>query len=171
MRGSTGLMAIAFVVLLGLFCLPVLAQSQDDMGTGGDAGNSIGNATLIEVSSGNGFETYGDPDFYKFPVAKGREVAVEISTKNGAFQITLYDTNQQNVDYTNISPNETPRTVSWKATKDGFFYLKIRITSGYSATYSIEISGMKGAAEEEPEGIVDKGGALNLYTSWFEIVT
>ncbi len=50
------------VLLCSLGMISVYAQTQDDMLTGGDAGNTIDDATLIEIDSGNGFE--GFPDQY-----------------------------------------------------------------------------------------------------------
>lgn len=124
------------------------------MGSGGDAGGDLASATLFDGSKGNGFcSSTNDRDFLKFPVTNGQDVEIEVSTRNGNFQFTLYDTNQQNVDYTNINPNETPGSMLWTSITDGFFYIKVDMKTGISATYTIEISS-SGVETSEP-GLLD----------------
>ena len=63
---KASLKALLLLTLLwSMGCIIAYAQTQDDMGTGGDAGNVLENAALIEVSEGNGY-VYGVLDWYDY---------------------------------------------------------------------------------------------------------
>ncbi len=129
------------------------ATTQDDMGTGGDAGNTIENATLIEAPSGNGYGGFDDQyDWYKIPVVNGQTISIEMSSNTGFFYIQLFDTNQQKVDQATHEARESqpPVSVSWTATKSGFFYFKVKHEYFTWDTYSLEITGMT-PPNESPE--------------------
>jgi hypothetical protein len=140
------------VLLCSLGLISVYAQTQDDMLTGGDAGNTIDDATLIEIDSGNGFEGYPDQyDWYKIAVVKDQTISVRLSSNTGYFSLELYDTNQQRVDSVSHDGGDSPPVwVTWTATKPGFFYVLSKHFYGSYDTYSLLITGMAEPVNEPP---------------------
>lgn len=121
--------------------------------SGGDAGNTLDDATLIAISEGNGwvYNPMDRFDYYKFPVVKDQEVSVWMSTKNGIVSTILYDTNMLNVDRATYDDTDDPPVlVSWTPTKDGFFYLQLQNAYAIGMTYSLTISGMAQQVNEAP---------------------
>ena len=144
MRSNSLKIFVFLLFFCFIFVVPVYSQTQDDMLSGGDAGNTIDTATLIEINEGNGYNAYPDQDdWYKIPVVKDQEISVRLSSNTGYFNLQLYDTNQQRVDSVSHDGGDSPPVwVSWTATKSGFFYIAVK-HSYYSAdTYSLQIYGM-----------------------------
>jgi len=145
-------MLMVAVLLCSLGMIVVLGQTQDDMLSGGDAGNTIDDATLIEIDSGNGFEGYPDQyDWYKIAVVKDQTISVRLSSNTGYFSLELYDTNQQRVDSVSHDGGDSPPVwVTWTATKPGFFYVLSKHFYGSYDTYSLLITGMAEPVNEPP---------------------
>jgi len=145
-------MLMVAVLLCSLGMIVVLGQTQDDMLSGGDAGNTIDDATLIEIDSGNGFEGYPDQyDWYKIAVVKDQTISVRLSSNTWYFSLELYDTNQQRVDSVSHDGGDSPPVwVTWTATKPGFFYVLSKHFYGSYDTYSLLITGMAEPVNEPP---------------------
>jgi len=107
---------------------------QDDMGTGGDAGNSIGAATRVEKNaSGTGYmDTSDTEDYYKVQVSSGQTIRVEMSPSTVDFDLYLYDTNQSQVDLSILGGTQTD-SVEEIAAASGDYY--IRVYGYYPAVY------------------------------------
>jgi PKD repeat protein len=136
---------------------------QDDMGSGGDAGDEIGEATEIEPGSGNGYEWSGDRyDFYKIDVMVGQTVECELTSNTGDFDLHLYDHNQLRVDIESYQlSDDIPATVTWTATSPGYFYVEVRLMRS-QGTYSMTV---ERTGNEPPDASFDfmvEGGTIML---------
>ncbi|MFX0050929.1 MAG: PKD domain-containing protein, partial [Candidatus Hermodarchaeota archaeon] len=78
----------------GNYTFIVQMTSQDDAGSGGDAGDTFGTALLITPGSYNGTLIYGsdDSDYYKLTASAGQVLTVEMTPDPTAnFDLSLYD--------------------------------------------------------------------------------
>lgn len=113
--------------------------SQDDFGTGADAGNSLGTATLISAGSGAGYLDNADTeDWYKIAVSRGQTVEVSMSPPSDFdFDLGLYDAGGYLVDSSTAWGADS---VSARADSDGHFYIRVyRYVGGgvYSMTVDV----------------------------------
>jgi hypothetical protein len=142
---------------------------QDDMGTGGEAGNTIDDATLVGPSVGNGYNWSGDrEDYYRVSVVEGQTVAVEITNNTGAYDLTLYDVNQLRVDADNHNPVENPGRVEWIATRYGYFYVYVWFTSYVGSSYTLTVSTTEAETNKPPAAYYEwwiSGGTLYVDAS------
>jgi len=131
--------SLAFLFSM-IYVKPVVATVQDDMGTGGDAGNTFDTATLISAGTGTGYLDSNDQnDYYKISVSEGQSISVSMTPPFGSdFDLRLYDSNQTQVDYSNSSGSVTD-TVTYTATTSGYFYVKVYLWGG-SGTYSMVVT-------------------------------
>ena len=153
---------------------PTLADSlfqqntseQNDMGTGGDAGNSMSAATLISAGSGTGYlDSTDTTDYYKVAVSSGQTVRVSMTPPSGSdFDLYIYDTNQSQVDSSNLGGSQTD-TVEATASASGYFYIYVYHYSG-SGTYSMTVTITGGGATQNDMGSsADAGNSIGAATT------
>ena len=133
-------------------------SSQNDMGTGGDAGNTISDATTISGGSGTGYIDSSDTaDYYKIAVSSGMDFIITMTPPSGAdFDLVLYDTNQTSI-HTSSYGGTTTDTVGAIATGSGYFYVKVYQYTG-SGTYSMDVSVAGGTSTQNDMGTGDDAG-------------
>lgn len=126
---------------------------QDDMGSGGDAGSEIGEATEIEPGTGSGWtNSYLRYDFYKIQVSPGQTVDVEVTSTTGDYVLLLFDHFQYRVDVEDFDRvKEIPATVTWTATSPGYFYIEVRHMSN-AGYYQMTVNR---AGNEPPEAMFE----------------
>ncbi|PIU13223.1 MAG: hypothetical protein COT21_02340, partial [Hadesarchaea archaeon CG08_land_8_20_14_0_20_51_8] len=149
----------------GSYDISVFAASsttQNDMGMGGDAGNTINAATLISAGAGTGYIDDTDTvDYYKVQVTSGQTVSVNMTPPYGSdFDLKLYNTNQSEVDSSTLSGSQTD-TVEATATGTGYFYIRVyQYTESRSYSMTITITG--GEAPQNDMGTnADAGNSLS----------
>jgi hypothetical protein len=105
--------------------------TQNDMGTGVDAGNTLSASTTIEAGSGTGYVDSTDTaDYYKIGVTSGQTISVSMTPPSGSdFDLKLYDTSQSQVDSSTLGGSQTD-TVEATATASGYFYIYVYRYSG-----------------------------------------
>ena len=119
----------------------VSTEAQNDMGSGGDAGNSFSAAISLTLpATGTGYLDSTDyHDFYGFDISSGQRISIAMTPPSGAdFNIYLYNPNQVRVS-SSISTGSAAESISYTAPSSGYYYLKISQYSG-SGTYSLTIS-------------------------------
>jgi hypothetical protein len=134
---------------------------QNDMGTGGDAGNSMSAATLISAGSGTGYiDSTDTADYYKISVTSGQTISVRMTPPSGSdFDLKLYDTNQSQVDSSNLGGSQTD-TVEATASASGYFYIYVYHYSG-TGTYSMTVTVTGGGTTQNDMGTgADAGNSI-----------
>ena len=111
----------------GDYTLSVTLKGQNDAGTGGDAGDSINDATHIEPGTYTGYMGYTDQeDWYSFTVNAGEGIFVDLKIlEKSDYDIHLYDPSGKEVCYAKYYGDdhlEYPATISgeWKIKLDMF---------------------------------------------------
>ena len=139
--------------------------TQNDMGTGTDAGNSIGAATTIVAGSGTGYIDSTDTgDYYKVSVSSGQTIRATMTPPSGSdFDLKLYDTNQSQVASSTLGGSSTD-TVTGTATTSGYFYIYVYRYSG-SDTYSMTVTVTGGATQNDMSTGTDAGNSLSAATT------
>jgi hypothetical protein len=139
--------------------------TQNDMGTGGDAGNSIGAATTITAGSGTGYiDSMDTADYYKVSVTSGQTISASMTPPSGSdFDLKLYDTNQSQVDSSTLGGSQTD-TVEATASASGYFYIYVYRYSG-SGIYSMTITITGGAVQNDMGTGIDAGNTLSAATT------
>jgi hypothetical protein len=134
--------------------------TQDDMGTGTDAGDSLSVATAIAAGSGTGYIDSTDiNDYYKVYVNSGQTISVDMTPPTGSdFDLYLYDSSQYQVDSSAYGGSQTD-SVSDTATVDGYYYIYVEHWSG-SGIYSMVITVTGGAAQDDANSGGDAGGSF-----------
>jgi len=148
----------------GIYSLTVTVTggtTQDDMGTGTDAGNSISTATTIPAGSGMGYidstDTY---DYYKVRVTSGQTVSVSMTPPSGSdFDLSLYDTNQSQVDSSTFGGSQID-TVEGTAAASGYFYITVYQYSG-SGIYSMAVTVTGGTTQNDANSGTDAGNSFS----------
>jgi hypothetical protein len=117
--------------------------SQNDAGTGGDAGDSFSTATLIGTGSKKGTLYKSNPtdtdDYYKFYVENGQRIYVSMTPPSGVdFDLQLYDPNGYLKAGSYYGAGYTD-SVSYTADSTGNWTIRIYIYSG-EGQYSFYVS-------------------------------
>ena len=167
MRKAILVLVISLAFLFSFIHIgPVVAPTQNDMGAGGDAGNTFDTATLINAGSGTGYlDSTDEVDYYKISVSVGQSISVSMmSPSDSDFDLRLYDSNQTQVDYSNSSGSVTD-TVTYTATTSGYFYVKVYLWSG-SGTYSMVVTIIGGEVTTQNDMGTggDAGNSLSVAT-------
>jgi hypothetical protein len=144
----------------GIYSLTVTVMggaTQNDMGTGTDAGNSISAATAIPAGSGTGFIDPTDTDdYYRVSVSSGQIVSVSMTPPSGSdFDLALYGTDQSEIDWSTYGGSQTD-TVEGVATSSGYFHIRVYQWSG-SGVYSLTITVTGGTAQNDWNSGQDAG--------------
>jgi hypothetical protein len=139
--------------------------TQNDMGTGADAGNSIGVATTIIADSGTGYiDSTDTADYYKVSVLNGQTVSVSMTPSSGSdFDLKLYDTSQSQVDSSTLSGSQTD-SVEGVATASGYFCIYVYRYSG-QGIYSMAVTVTGGATQNDMSTGTDAGNSLSATTT------
>jgi hypothetical protein len=159
-------LAISLAFLFSMIHVaPIAAPAQNDMGTGGDAGNSMSAATLISAGSGTGYLYSTDTaDYYKVAVSSGQTVRVSMTPPPGSdFDLELYNTSQNQVASSTLGGSATD-TVTSTATASGYFYIYVYEYSG-SGTYSMTVTVTGGATQNDMGTGTDAGNSLSATTA------
>lgn len=117
--------------------------TQNDAGTGGDAGDSFSTATLIGTGSRQGTLYQSNPtdtnDYYKFYAASGQYIYVSMTPPSGVdFDLQLYDPNGYLKAGSYLGAGYTD-SVSYTADSSGYWRARIYIWSG-EGQYSFYVS-------------------------------
>jgi hypothetical protein len=139
--------------------------TQNDMGTGVDAGNTLSASTTIEAGSGTGYVDSTDTaDYYKIGVTSGQTISVSMTPPSGSdFDLKLYDTSQSQVDSSTLGGSQTD-TVEATATASGYFYIYVYRYSG-SGIYSMTVTVTGGATQNDMGTGTDVGNTLSAATT------
>jgi hypothetical protein len=136
--------------------------SQNDMGSGTDAGNSLSAATAISAGTGTGYVDSTDTyDYYKVSVTSGQTVRVSMIPQTGSdFDLALYDTNQSSVDSSALGGSQTD-SVDGTASASGYFYVHVYRYSGVG-TYSLTVtkSGVVASVQNDMGASTDAGDSF-----------
>lgn len=117
-----------------------------------DPGNDLGSARLVLIDSPvtHGICEIGDEDWFRFGGVGGKVYTIDIERMDAGLDLSLelYDENGQrlafNDDFFNRNPASPdpkdikPRIQSWRAPRDGFYYVRVRDTlniGGGNRTY------------------------------------
>jgi len=106
--------------------------TQNDAGTGGDAGNSFADATSINEGSYEGtlYECVDEEDWYKFYVQSGQNIYVRVTPPSGVdFDLQLYDPGG-NLKAGSYKGSGYSDSVSYTADSTGYWRARIYIFSG-----------------------------------------
>lgn len=109
-----------------------------------DPGNDFGSARLVLVDSAvtHGICERGDEDWFRFGAVGGKVYTIDIERMDAGLDLSLelYDENRQrltfNDDFFNRDPARPdpkdikPRIQSWRAPRDGIYYVRVRDTLG-----------------------------------------
>jgi hypothetical protein len=131
----------------GVFIDDVLLQgttstvTQNDAGTGGDAGNTIATATLVNPGSWTGcyLDATDREDYYKFNVTSGQVIKVKITPPSAAdFDLYLHNPSQTQVGSSTRGAGLVDSIV-YTANATGYWYCRAYQYSG-TGNYSLQIS-------------------------------
>jgi hypothetical protein len=133
---------IATLILFAWFAGSVVTapSEQNDANSGGDAGDTFTDATLINPGTYDGWLGSGDrKDWYKFSVNTGYIINVDLSSPLGLnFDLKLYGLGES-VRATSDNEGSCAEYVSYVADSSGEWRIKIYIKSG-SGNYSFSVS-------------------------------
>jgi hypothetical protein len=134
--------------------------TQNDMGTGGDAGNTLSVATTIEAGSGTGYiDSIDTDDYYKINVTSGQTISVSMTPPLGSdFDLKLYDLNQYQVASSILGGSQTD-SVTYMATYSGYYYIRVYQWSG-SGIYSLAVAVTGGAVQNDANSGQDAGDSF-----------
>ena len=115
-------------------------SAQNDMQTGGDAGNSFGTATVPRVITGTGLLELGDDkDMYVVSLTAGQTILVDLTVPATAdFHLTLLDPDGA-VVAASSNPAGVPESIAATAGAAGDYRLKLRRMAG-SGSYGLSIT-------------------------------
>lgn len=122
------------------------SSSQNDMGTGVDANDSIGSAILISPASGNGYLGGSDyEDFYKVNVNSGQTISVSVTPPSGMdVSLYLYDPSQYSVA-SSSNPGDSPENLTYTAASTGDYYIEVLYVYSTPGTYSMTVDVSSGS--------------------------
>ena len=111
----------------------VVLGQQNDAGTGNDAGNTLGEATLI--ASGN-YDAYLDcndqEDWYSFEVNSGEGIFVSVNPEEKSdFDVYLYNPSDELVHYESYYGDDS---LEYPADETGMWKIKVDIFPGYNTS-------------------------------------
>lgn len=109
-------------------------NTQDDAGTGNDAGNNFTQATSINAGSYTGILCYSDPedtnDWYKFDVENATSISVSLTPPSGIdFDLELYDPAGNLKAGSYLGPGQKDE-VSYITDSSGYWRARMYIQSG-----------------------------------------
>ena len=159
---SAASIALCFVLLFSVVQIRlVAAPTQNDMGTGGDAGNTNETATLISAGSGTGYLDSTDTnDLYLVSLSSGQTISVSMTPPSGSdFDLYLYAPDTSLIDQSTYSGSTTDG-VEGVATSSGYFYIQVEQYSG-SGTYSLTITVTGGTAQNDWNSGQDAGNSFD----------
>ncbi len=147
-------------------------ETQNDAGSGGDAGNSFSDALSISPGSFAGTITSTDTeDWYKFEVTQGQRIEVSMTPPSGVdFDLKLYDSNGNEKASSTLGSGQTD-SVTYTADTSGTLYWRFKIYQ-YSGTgqYSFSLS-LITVVDEYPAISVDASPGAESYNDgtydWF----
>ena len=117
---------------------------QNDMGTGGDAGNSFEDATSITVPKGIGewhgyLGSFDTEDYYKFSVSSGSTIKSTLEPPAGAdFDLYLYGPDWDEIGRS-TQKGSVIESIKSTAATSGYYYVRVSMYSGYGS-YSLSIA-------------------------------
>ena len=117
------------------------AIAQNDAGTGGDAGNTIATATLVNPGSWTGcyLDATDRNDYYKFNVTSGQVIKVKITPPSAAdFDLYLHNPSQTQVGSSTRGAGLVDSIV-YTANATGYWYCRAYQYSG-TGNYGLSIS-------------------------------
>ncbi len=117
------------------------AASQNDAGTGGDAGNTISSAILVSPGSWTGcyLDATDRDDYYKFYVTSGQSIKAKITPPSTVdFDLYLYHPSQTQVGSSTRGTGLVDSIV-YTANATGYWYCRAYQYSG-AGNYSLQIS-------------------------------
>jgi PGF-pre-PGF domain-containing protein len=140
-------LAIISVLCLSLICLQAIAAQQNDMSTGGDAGDNFTEAATISISeTGTGYVDASDTvDYYTFTVAKDYLITAEI-TPSSHFTVSLWSDNENEVASGTSSASAT--AIGWL-----YYYVSVERYSGTQTDYALTITSNETIANIENENV------------------
>lgn len=154
----------------GYYELEVSVAGQTDMNTGGDAGDSFDDASLITAGSGTGYLDDMDyEDYYKISLSAGQTININMAPPSGS-DFDLYLSNPYQIDLfdaQSTNSGDAAESVSYAVTSAGTYYIRVEMESG-SGTYSmtVALTGGDGDGDITSEniqastgGTVEKGDA------------
>ncbi len=115
--------------------------TQNDAGTGGDAGNTIATATAVSPGSWTGcyLDATDREDYYKFNVTSGQVIKVKITPPSSAdFDLYLHNPSQTQVGSSTRGAGLVDSIV-YTANATGYWYCRAYQYSG-TGNYSLQIS-------------------------------
>ncbi|MCD6108749.1 MAG: hypothetical protein J7J89_04705, partial [Thermoplasmata archaeon] len=117
----------------GDYTLSVTLKGQNDAGTGGDAGDSINDATHIEPGTYIGYMSYTDQeDWYSFTVNAGEGIFVDLKIlEKSDYDIHLYDPSGKEVRYAKYYGDDH---LEYPATTSGEWKIKLDMFPGWDAS-------------------------------------
>jgi hypothetical protein len=123
--------------------LPAPDPTQNDAGTGGDAGNTFSTATSISPGSYKGIlcssESDNGNDYYRFYAESGQRIDLYMTPPPGIdFDLQLYNPAGTLKASSNLGPGSTD-TIFYTADTSGYWRARIYIHSG-EARYSFSVS-------------------------------
>ena len=135
--------------------------TQNDMGTGTDAGNTLSAATTIAAGSGTGYIDSTDTnDYYKINVTSGQTISVSMTPPSGSdFDLKLYDANQSQVASSSLGGSQTD-SITYTATSSGYYYICVHLWSG-SGIYSMTVAVTGGATQNDMNTGTDAGDSFS----------
>jgi len=134
--------------------------TQNDMGTGTDAGNSLSAATTIPAGTGTGYlDSTDTDDYYKVDVSSGQTIEVSLTPPSGSdFDLELYDPGQFWIASSTLGGSQTD-TVTQTATSSGYFYIHVYQWSG-SGIYSLTVTVAGGTTQDDANSGTDAGNSF-----------
>jgi len=115
--------------------------NENDAETGGDAGDTIINASTINPGIYNGTITNGDQDFYTFYLYRGQIVNVSMMPYNISvnFDLTLYRIDASFLS-NNLKEAGFRETIVWSIISEGFYFASVtQAIVGQEANYSLNL--------------------------------
>ncbi len=138
----------------GTYSMVVSLVSQNDAGTGGDAGDDLSTARPVSIATYSGFMRDDDTsDCYRITqnVTTSQGLFVKVTpSASQAVAVTLYDQAMSQKDYKSGNPGVAV-TANARATATGIFYIKVSSFSGYGAyTFKITVEPVIGVPSQTP---------------------
>jgi len=135
-KGAIASFALCLALVFSLIhAVPSAATVQDDMGSGGDAGDTISNAVLINFpASGTGHVDATDPfDYYKVYISSGQTARIDLTPSDENLYVEVFDNNEALIA-------EGQSCAIFSATYSGYYtFLVYYRYAGPGCTYSLEV--------------------------------
>ncbi len=124
----------------GEYTLELATESQDDAGSGGDAGDRVADALEVEVGQSFSGEVgdFDEEDWYAFEVAAGESLSVTFSAGEDAenVHVELLDPEQNRLWRERYMGAGETRSIEVSDAVEGTYYLQV---SGGSGRYTVEV--------------------------------